>query len=251
MGEIYFSVDIETDGPIPGVNSMLSLGAAAFTEQQKENIGTFSINLQELEGAVQDPDTMKWWEDHPEAWKISREHPWPPEIAMQNFVKWVLEVCGEGNKPVFVGYPAGFDFLFVYWYIIKFLGSGKSPFSFSALDIKSFAMAVMGCEYRKVSKKTMHRFIPKELSHSHVAVDDATEQGHLFLNLLKANKSFHEVEVYPKKEWHEDDGAVLWWVFPVEEPPYCGTPSNEDFPIYVTHWTRLQVPQPPKISRYP
>jgi len=36
------------------------------------------------------------------------------------------------GKPVFVGYPAGFDFLFVYWYLIRF--TGESPFSFSALD---------------------------------------------------------------------------------------------------------------------
>ncbi len=27
----------------------------------------------------------------------------------------------------------------------------------------------------------------------------------------------------PLDEWHEDDGNALWWFFPVEEPPYCGT----------------------------
>jgi len=28
--EIYISTDVETDGPIPGPNSMLSFGSAAF-----------------------------------------------------------------------------------------------------------------------------------------------------------------------------------------------------------------------------
>ena len=43
-------------------------------------------------------------------------------------------------------------------------------------------------------------------------------------------------------EWHEDYGAVLWWKFPIEEPPYCGTPLDGDWPGYHTHWTPLIVP---------
>ena len=31
MGEIYVSTDIETDGPSPGHDSMLSFGSVAFT----------------------------------------------------------------------------------------------------------------------------------------------------------------------------------------------------------------------------
>jgi len=36
-----------------------------------------------------------------------------PETAMRRYVLWLKALPG---KPVFVGYPAGFDFLFVYWY---------------------------------------------------------------------------------------------------------------------------------------
>ena len=43
--------------------------------------------------------------------------------------------------------PAGFDFLFVYWYLIRF--AGKSPFYHSALDMKTFAMALMRSDYRE------------------------------------------------------------------------------------------------------
>ncbi|MDT2770975.1 DUF1642 domain-containing protein [Enterococcus pseudoavium] len=44
------------------------------------------------------------------------------------------------------------------------------------------------------------------------------------------------------EKWHEDIGPVLWWNFPVEEPPYCGTPLDDDFPKYKTHFTELHMP---------
>ena len=47
--EIYVSTDVEADGPIPGPNSMLSFGSAAYTGR-KELIGTFSANLETLPG---------------------------------------------------------------------------------------------------------------------------------------------------------------------------------------------------------
>ena len=45
--EIYVSTDVETDGPIPGPNSMLSFGSAAFTAS-KDLLGTFTANLETL-----------------------------------------------------------------------------------------------------------------------------------------------------------------------------------------------------------
>jgi hypothetical protein len=48
-----------------------------------------------------------------------------------------------------------------------------------------------------------------------------------------------------KSHWHEEDGPVLWWRFPVSEAPYCGTPLDDEFPDYVTHWTRIEPPVDP------
>ena len=45
--EIYFSIDVETDGPIPGPNSLLSLGAVALDNQGNE-LGTFYRNFKTL-----------------------------------------------------------------------------------------------------------------------------------------------------------------------------------------------------------
>ena len=185
MAEIYISVDVETDGPIPGANSMLSLGAVAFAPS-REQLGWFALNLVELNGATPDPKTMEWWATQPEAWKTAREDPQPPLPVMRRFAQWVKDMCtkADGAKPVFVGYPAGFDFLFVYWYLIKL--TGESPFSFSALDIKTYAAAVLGCEFREINKQRLKKFREPNLPHTHVAIDDALEQGYLFLNLKAA-----------------------------------------------------------------
>lgn len=45
--------------------------------------------------------------------------------------------------------------------------------------------------------------------------------------------------------WCEDYGACLWWVFPIAEPPYSGTPLDCDWPGYHTHFTRITCPELP------
>lgn len=51
-----------------------------------------------------------------------------------------------------------------------------------------------------------------------------------------------KVEAHLAVHWNEDVGDVLWWNFPVEEPPYCGTPLDEHFPKYKTHFTTIDMP---------
>ena len=193
--EIYFSTDVKTDGPIPGPNSMLSLGSAAFSSSGKL-LATFSVNLETLPGAEADPSTQAWWEAHPEAYRASRERTLRPDQAMRDFSRWVEHivtiVCANGPlrkaSPVFVGFPAGFDFLFVYWCLIKF--TEQSPFSFSALDGKTYAMALLKKSYRQSTKRNYPKewFSEKDkLKHTHIALEDAIEQGRIFCNMLAAN----------------------------------------------------------------
>ena len=58
MKEIYVSTDVETDGPIPGMNSMLSFGSAAYLED-KTLVSTFTANLETMPDAKGDPKTME------------------------------------------------------------------------------------------------------------------------------------------------------------------------------------------------
>ena len=176
--EIYVSTDIEADGPIPGIYSMLSFGSAAYLAD-KTLVSTFSANLETLPDAISNPKTMEWWKTQPEAWKVCRENTQTPEKAMRDYLAWLK---GLPRSPVFVGYPAAYDFMFVYWYLIRF--TGESPFSHSALDIKTFAMSLMKTNYRQSTKKNMPKRWFDKLPHSHKALDDAIEQGALFCNML-------------------------------------------------------------------
>jgi hypothetical protein len=180
MPEIYISTDVETDGPIPGPNSMPSFASAAF-RPSGEQVGTFSANVELLPGASPDPATEKFWADNAAAYDATRTSLRDPAVAMPDYVAWVKSMPG---KPVFVAYPAGFDFLFVYWYLIKF--AGESPFSHSALDMKTMAMVLLGKGYRDSTKRNMPRAWFGPGRHTHVALDDAIEQGELFCNMLRA-----------------------------------------------------------------
>ncbi|HMF11555.1 MAG TPA: hypothetical protein VKE94_04595 [Gemmataceae bacterium] len=149
MSEIYVSTDVETDGPIPGPHSMLSFASAAY-RADKTLVSTFTANLETLPDAEPHPKTMAWWNQHRDAYEATRRKLLDPGEAMRRYLTWVKGLPG---RPVFVAYPAGFDFLFVYWYLIRF--TGESPFSFSALDVKTYAMAMMKCEYRDAVKRNM------------------------------------------------------------------------------------------------
>ena len=178
MPEIYVSTDIESDGPIPGPHSMLSFGSAAF-RADKSLVSTFSANLNLLPDASGDSKTMEWWKSQPDAWAATRKDCRDPVDAMKDYVRWLKALPG---KPVFVAYPAGYDFTFIYWYLIRF--AGESPFSHSALDIKTLAMAALGGDYRDSVKRNMPGSWFEKLPHNHVALDDAIGQGILFCNIL-------------------------------------------------------------------
>jgi DNA polymerase III alpha subunit (gram-positive type) len=182
--EIYISTDIETDGPIPGPNSMLSIGSAAYVNYQL--VDTFSANLELLPGAEPDIKTKEeFWDKNPEAWAACRKDLQDPAEAMNKYVTWVKDLERKHKaKAVFVAYPAGFDWTFVYWYMMRF--GGYSPFSFSALDMKTLAMSMIKKGYRGATKRNMpKKWFSPDKKHNHIAVDDAVEQGELFCNMMK------------------------------------------------------------------
>jgi DNA polymerase III alpha subunit (gram-positive type) len=182
MTEIYVSTDIETDGPVPVLHSMLSFASAAF-RADGALLDTFSANLETLPGATQHPETMRFWETQPEAWAAAHENLQPPAAALKNYVAWLKSLPGT---PVFVAYPVVFDYSFVQWYLYRF--AGESPFSFAALDIKSYAMAMLKTDFHEVVKSNMPaRWFDASLPHTHKALDDAIEQGALFCKMLAEN----------------------------------------------------------------
>jgi len=193
MSEVFISIDVEADGPIPGRNNMLSFGAAAFCIPEREKftwearkpIATFEANLDLLPEATPSASTMAWWATQAEAWAACRENTRPASEVMPEFVQWVRNLPG---KPVVVGFPVTYDFEFLHWYTMAFGGlkdGAASPFGFQGLDLKTLAMALMRCGFREATKRNMpKRWFKGAPKHNHQALTDAIGQGIMFINMM-------------------------------------------------------------------
>lgn len=176
----YFSIDIETDGPIPFDYSMISFASVAFVPSGRV-LGAYEVNLDPILGAKQHPDTMKFWGRNPDAWDYCNSNTRDPKEAMPEFAAWV-EKHTLGSKRTAVCYPSGFDFTFLFSYLIRY--AGKSPFMFSCMDMRSYVSAVRKVEYQKAGKSYWpKRWRVSSIPHSHRAIDDAAEQGLSFLKI--------------------------------------------------------------------
>ena len=184
MNEIYVSVDIESDGPIPGDNSMLSIGSVAYDESGLL-ISTFSANIIPLQAAVENPVTMEFWGKQPRAWEELQKERQAPGRVMQQYFEWLQTLCTDPDATlVFVAYPAVFDFAYVHWYLIHFVG--VDPFGFSALDLKTYAMATLDLKFSETYKSNMPKEWLNRNHPPHVALADAIEQGEMFFAIRQA-----------------------------------------------------------------
>lgn len=167
--EVFISVDIEASGPIPGEFSMLSIGACNIYKPEQ----TYYALLKPA-GAKVDDEALA-------VTGLSLEELWidglNPEEAMENFRDWIIATC-NGGLPVFVGLNAGFDWSFVNYYFVKFIG--KNPFGFAPLDIKAMYMGAKHCSWRETRSSTMKKALGATLEGTHNALDDALYQAELF-----------------------------------------------------------------------
>ncbi|WP_031074891.1 3'-5' exoribonuclease domain-containing protein [Streptomyces sp. NRRL S-118] len=182
---LYISVDVEADGPIPGPYSMLSIGAAVAGRQ---DAGGYT---------AADPEAQTFYRELrpisdafvPEALAVSgldrdrlAVEGGEPAAVMGEFAAWAAEVA-DGAQPVMCGYPASYDWTFLYWYLVRF--TGASPFGHSGcMDMKTLYATKARLPLRAVAKGTMPRELLSRRRHTHHALDDAIEQAELFSNLM-------------------------------------------------------------------
>jgi hypothetical protein len=200
--EIYLSVDVEADGPVPGPYSMLSFGIAAFTID-KVLLGTFTRNLELLPGATQHPRVMAWWQSsgaNRAAYEKTRENVQPVRESMLACEAWVKSLRAHG-KPCAVGAPAAYDYgAWLYWYLVVYAAGDVPELGFSALDLKSFAMGrIEGSRYRFLGKSTYDPdWFDEDTPHTHVALDDAIEQGAIMVNAIRDRDGLERIEGYTR-----------------------------------------------------
>jgi len=187
--DIFISIDVEADGPIPGDFSMESLGAVV------AEAGLSRTFYRELK-----PISEKWNPQAAAVSKLSREaliaRGSDPAAAMAEFAGWIKEACKGSGRPVAVCFNAPFDWQFINWYFHHFVGS--NPFGISALDIKALYMGALGkARWRDTSKRNFERLYLSQTPHTHNALDDAKEQAEIFLKVFarsSANASAASLE---------------------------------------------------------
>jgi hypothetical protein len=184
--DLYFSCDIEADGPIPGDYSMSSIGLCLCGSYDGENFQAIDVEKETFYAELK-PISNTF---DPEAAAVSGldrndliNNGQDPADAFRELHDWVRDVAVRyQGKPVFTAYPLGYDWLFTYWYMTKF---AKSPFGFASfLDIKTFYSSIYDQPIARSTKSFMPKHLHSKRRHTHNALDDAQGQGELLQNIF-------------------------------------------------------------------
>jgi hypothetical protein len=183
--DMYFSVDVEADGPIPGVYSMLALGMAVAGEFDGQRFTAADPHertfYRELKPVSDQIDAEALAVSRLDRDKLVAEGA-DPAHAMTEAAAWVRSEAGA-RRPVFVGYPVVFDWMFMHWYFVRY--AGDSPFGFSnALDIKTIYQQKAQVTVGGAGRDDLPDTLKSATRHTHNALDDAIEQADIFARLF-------------------------------------------------------------------
>lgn len=168
----YISVDVESDGPLQGINSMVCFGAVLVDDKLDKTFYGLTAPVSE----TYDPEalaisgfTREEHENFPE-----------PKINMEKFAEWIKEVAGD-SRVTLISDNNGYDAAWINWYFHRYLG--YNPFGWSSRRIGDIWCGFKNDLYYKWKK---HR----KTSHTHHPVDDAKGNAEAFLELF--NQGFNK-----------------------------------------------------------
>lgn len=191
MIDFYISVDVETDGPVPGPYSILSF---AFVEAGTYDGTVFQSpkNYNDIFYRELKPISNQFQQEALNINNLDREalkiDGLEPSDAMEEAYDWVIQRA-DGRQPVLVAYPLSFDWSWLFWYFSVFCERG-SPFNYSrCFDIKTAISVKTGIPISAASRSKLPKDLTSCRRHTHHAVDDAIEQAEIFANVFKLQKS--------------------------------------------------------------
>jgi hypothetical protein len=150
-------LDVEADGPCPGLYNMISFGLVSLVDMTKSFYGPVAPIL-----------------DHaglPEARAISgvsfdaQKTFGPPEVVMPAAQEWLMDISGGRRAVIWSDNPA-FDWQFWNWYCHRYLGA--NPAGFSARRIGDLDA---GRRQQPLTTNAWTKW--RDTPHSHHPVDDA------------------------------------------------------------------------------
>jgi len=162
----WIMVDVESDGPCPGLYSMTEVGAI-LVQEDLANAPTFYGQFC--------PISDNYMQEALDVCKRTRDEtlgfPDPREVMTQ-FEQWLQEHAGD--RPMFISDNNGFDYQWVCYYFYKMLG--HNPFGHSSTNLGSLYKGLIGNTFKnfKHLRKTRH---------THHPVDDARGNAEAMLHM--------------------------------------------------------------------
>ena len=180
----WFCIDIEANGPVPGLYDMVSLGATVvfrgaagalhlgvdFYMELKPVAPRFDARAAAIHGLDQE--------------RLAAEGRTRSDAATA-LAAWVAQETREGTEPCFVGHNAPFD-----WSHVAYLYAEQdrpNPFGYKALDTKALSAGVLGLHWLDTSKEVLFERLglpPEDSTQKHRADYDARVQAELLRALL-------------------------------------------------------------------
>lgn len=172
--ETWVSVDVETSGPSPSLHSMLSIGACLVDDPEQG----FYIELTPTTDLFVESAMSVSGLSHAELTTTGVD----PREAMERFEQWLVAAVPAGHVPVFAGFNAPFDWMFVADWFERFLG--RNPFGHSAIDIKSYYLGFAAESWHETSMSKVSPLYLGGRDLSHNALEDAKDQAELFRAMI-------------------------------------------------------------------
>ncbi len=180
---VYFCVDCEASGPVPGLYNMVSVAGVvvrASEDGYKRGRSFYFEIIPEFDGFEEEAMSI-----HGLTVEHLKANGLPAREVCQRIADFVKEELQPGEHPLFVGHNAPFDWMFVAWYFAW--AKMKNPFGYNALDTKSMMMGCHGLPWKHCSKPELVELYPElhEPDNAHDALADATFQADILIALLK------------------------------------------------------------------
>ena len=155
---------------------MLSLGACVVGKVEEQ----FYVELKPITGR-RDPAAMRVNQlNHEELQQRGAD----PGQAMLDFESWIRRATPDGYRPIFVAYPATFDWMFVAYYFHRFLS--RNPFGVSGLDLTSIYAGKVSASIRpQWTVDELEQRLESDLPLTHNALEDAIAQSRVFEQLVR------------------------------------------------------------------
>ena len=185
----WFCVDIECNGPVPGLYAMVSLGCVAVVE---DAAGTLHLGPElylELQPDAPRHDARAAAIHGLDQARLRAEGLTRAEFC-DRLTDWVEATTAPGSEPVFVGHNAPFDWSFVAWTFAE--QDRRNPFGYKALDTKALATGVLAVHWLDSSKEVLAERLDlphEDKSQKHRADYDARYQAEILVKLLEMQRA--------------------------------------------------------------